>query len=293
MPRHISILFNLFAIGVITFVGVDIFYKIIKDRVLYVETQIISPVKLPRHAGKQIVVARSYRAIVDRNLFNATGKAVEKEVDDVEIANIEPTRLQVRLLGTIAGDKRSGRAIIEDLKLREQSLYRVGDEIQEATVSRILRGKVILRVKGHDEILTMDDKEAAPQQAAAPGRRSRAVRTSRSAKRATGKGESITLDQQEITESLSDISGILTQMKVESFMEGGVARGLKVSEISSASIFNQMGLQDGDIVQAVNRKQIKSPDDVISLYQTLKNANRLSLQVIRDGQKKIFNYNIR
>ena len=54
-----------------------------------------------------------------------------------------------------------------------------------------------------------------------------------------------------------------------------------------------MGLMDGDIVQAVNRKKISSPDDVVSLYQTLKTAKRLSLQVTRDGQQMILNYNIR
>jgi general secretion pathway protein C len=297
MPRYISIFFNLFAIGVITFVVVDIFYKIVKNEVFYFETSVISPVRAPERSGKPIASGRSYRAIVDRNLFGASGIQEETKVEDIELANLEPTTLQVRLLGTIAGDEPSARAIIEDLKNREQSLYRVGDTIQEATVSRILRGKVILRVDNHDEILTMDEADAASQQVAAPvsGRRAgRATRSSRAASSTeAGQSDSFTLDQQEIAESLSDISSILTQVKVEPYMEDGVAQGLRVSEISSDSIFQRIGLIDGDIVQAVNRKKISSPDDVVSLYQTMKTASRFSLQVTRDGQQKILNYNIR
>jgi general secretion pathway protein C len=222
---------------------------------------------------------------VDRNLFGATGRP-DQESGLEQIGDLEPTTLQVRLLGTIAGDEQSARAIIEDQQKREQNLYRVGDAIQNAVVNRILRGKVVLRVDGRDQILTMDEKEKTADNESRPvPRASSAGRTS--------SRSSVSLNRQEITESLNNISDILTQVRVEPYMKDGKPAGLLVNDIAPDSIFERMGLLDGDIVQAVNNRRIRTPDDVVSFYQALKSSSRLSLLVTRDGRRKMLNYNIR
>ena len=76
-------------------------------------------------------------------------------------------------------------------------------------------------------------------------------------------------------------------------MQNGKAAGLQVSDIAAGSIFEHMGLEDGDVVQAVNNRQIRSPDDVVAFYQNLKSASRLNLLVTRDGRRRVLNYTIR
>lgn len=289
MPRQLYIAFNLFAIAAVIFVGVDIFYNIVRVRLSHFEADRVYPVRSPGRVGRQGPTDRSYQVIVDRNLFGATGQQVP-ETGLEQISGLEPTTLQLSLLGTIAGDEQSARAIIEDLQKREQNLYRMGDTVQNAVVSRILRGKVVLRVDGRDEILTMDEKKKDA------GRES--VQRNRPTRRTTatepaGNRNTVTLDRQEITESLDNIGDILSQVRVEPFMQDGKAAGLQVSDIAPDSIFERMGLMDGDIVQAVNNRQIRSPDDVVAFYQSLKSASRLNLLVTRDGRRTVLNYNIR
>jgi len=284
MPRQLYIAFNLFVIAAVIFIGVDIFYNILRVRLYHFEADSVFTVRSPRRDARQGPAVRSYPAIVDRNLFGASGRPGQ-ETGLEQIGDLEPTTLQVRLLGTIAGDEQSTRAIIEDQQKREQNLYRVGDAIQNAFVSRILRGKVVLRVDGRDQILTMNEKkEAAGQE--------RPVRRDSSAGR-TSSRSTVSLNRQEITESLDNISDILTQVRVEPYMKDGKPAGLLVNDIVPDSIFERMGLLDGDIVQAVNNRRIKNPDDVVSFYQGLKSASRLSLLVTRDGRRKVLNYNIR
>lgn len=290
MPRQLHIAFNLFVLAVGIFVGVDIFYKIVRIGLYNVNAQKIHTASGTIATTRRESSAGGYQIIVERNLFGATGQA-EQAPPPVELTNLEPTTLQVRLLGTIVGDEQNARAIIEDLQKRQQNLYRVGDAIQEAIISLILRGKVVLRVGDHDEILTMEDKEKTTRQASTPARR--APRTTRTGSSTPAEGNALTLSQSEITDSLNNISDILTQVRVEPHMVEGTAQGLIVNDIASGSLFERMGLMDGDIVQAVNRKQITSPDDVVGLYQSLKSARRLNLQVSRDGQQQILNYNIR
>jgi general secretion pathway protein C len=289
MPRQLYIAFNLFVIAAVTFIGVDIFYNILRVRLYDFEADSVLTVRSPRRNAGQGQTVRSYQAIVDRNLFGATGQP-DKEAGQEQIGDLEPTTLQVRLLGTIAGDEQSTRAIIEDQQKREQNLYRVGDAIQNAVVNRILRGKVVLRVDGRDQILTMDEKKkAAGQESRQQGRPvRRASSTGRTSSRST-----VTLNRQEITASLDNISDILTQVRVEPYMKNGKPAGLLVNDIVPDSIFERMGLLDGDIVQAVNNRRIKTPDDVVSFYQGLKSASRLSLLVTRDGRRKVLNYNIK
>jgi general secretion pathway protein C len=289
MPRQVYVAFNLFAIAAIVFVGVDIFYNIVRVRLAHFEIGSEYTVPGPGRVGRQGPTDRSYQVIVDRNLFNATGKQ-EPEAGAVQISGLEPTSLQVSLLGTIAGDEQSARAIIEDQQKKEQDLYRVGDTIQNAIVSRILRGKVVLKVDGRDEILTMEEKNTSADQESGQGNKA-GQRTTAALR--TGNRNTVILDRREISESLDNIGDILSQVRVEPYMQNGRATGLQVSDIAPASIFDRMGLEDGDIVQAVNNRQIRSPDDVVAFYQGLKSASRLTLLITRDGRRKVLNYNIR
>ncbi len=292
MPKHFYLIINLLAIAALTFIGVDIFYRVVRNQLWQVHSQDVSASRSSADERLERQSDRGYQAIIDRNLFGALeGKETEQPL--IELVNLEPTSLQLSLLGTIAGDDDAGRAIIGDRKQRTQDLYRVGDDIQGAVVKRILRGKVILRVNGRDEILTMEENTEAGKKSASvssPRSRSRS-RTSRTTSRRNR--ETLTLSRHEIEESLDNIGDVLSQVRVQPHMEDGEAQGLMVSEISADSIFQRMGLLDGDVVQAVNNKDIRSPDDVVSLYQSLKSGSRLNLQVTRDGQQKILNYRIR
>lgn len=289
MPRQLYIAFNLFAIAAVIFVGVDIFYNIVRVRLYHFEAESMYSVRSSGRVNRQGPAHRNYQVIVDRNLFGATGREAP-ETGFEQISGLEPTTLQVSLLGTIAGDEQSARAIIEDQKKREQNLYRVGDTVQNALVIRILRGKVVLRVDGRDEILTMDEKKKDTGREEGP--RSRTVQRTRGTGPA-GNRNTVTLDRREIKESLDNIGDILTQVRVEPYMQDGRTAGLQVSDIAPDSIFERMGLMDGDIVQAVNNRQITSPDDVIGFYQSLKSASRLNLLLSRDGRRMVLNYNIR
>jgi general secretion pathway protein C len=68
---------------------------------------------------------------------------------------------------------------------------------------------------------------------------------------------------------------------------------LALSNIKGDSIFARLGLRDGDIVQGVNDRPIRSPDDIVSFYNNLTSASSMSLQINRRGQGRTINYRIR
>ena len=283
MSQRYLTLFNLLALGVISYVGVSLFYLATTAYLRGFDTQrrIVYLAPDVKEQGKS--AEDSYQAIVDRNIFVTEEAAPEVSSGEElgELEELEPTSLKIALLGTVVGGQQDGFAVIEEVAKRKQGLYRVGDNVEGATVKRILRGKVVLRVNDKDEVLTMKEETSSrgePQSPSGPGAQ---------------KESTVTVKRSEVDESLKDVHQLLSQVRIRPHFTEGVADGLAVSNIKPGSIFARMGLRNGDIVQGLNGRNIQTPDDVMEVYQRLKSGSRITVQVMRDGEEKIINYQIR
>ncbi|KPK33892.1 MAG: hypothetical protein AMK70_08950 [Nitrospira bacterium SG8_35_1] len=310
MPRQIHILFNLLALFVITYIVVDTFYRVVG-------------IQLHRMGGEKVVILQDietgaaksltkpeFAMIVERNIFGATEKAepppVEETVEPIE--TLEETTLQLSLLGTIAGDDESARAIILDQRKRNQDIYRVGDSVQGAEIRKILRGKVILRHEDRDEILTMVEGDDKPRPSAKAGRRDRRFDRATDRTRAMPEpGDSIEeqeegsaeieeqvipIAQDVLQSSMNNLNELLTQVRIRPYFRQGKPEGLIVSQIQANSIFAKLGLMNGDIIASVNGKQMSTPEEAFQLYNSLNSGAQVSIEITRRGQKKMLTYEI-
>jgi|GEM_PF-4365333 len=165
ISSEIYLVFNLLALFIITYMLVDTFYRVIKTHLYETGTPKVVTLKDIEMHGDGAFASQEYSKIVKRNIFGATEKGeplplVEKMEQQVALVEtLDETSLQISLLGTIAGDTQSARAIILDQRTSSQNIYRVGDSIQEASIRQILRGKIVLRHGEKDEILSMDGGE--------------------------------------------------------------------------------------------------------------------------------------
>ena len=304
MPRQIHILFNLLALFVITYIVVDTFYRVIGIELHQIGGRQVVALKEAEVRGEKSLTAPEFTKIVERNIFGATEKveAPVEEVGPVEI--LEETSLQLSLLGTVAGDSASARAIILDQRKRSQDIYRIGDSVQEAEIRQILRGKVILRHGEKDEILTMvdgkDKPQAKPQVPAQAGQRRRPPRhaggQAQTAPPEESSGEieveNIAIAQDALQESMSDINQLMTQVRVRPYFRRGKPEGIIVSQIKSDSVFSKLGLMNGDIIASVNGKQMSSPEEAIQFYNSLRSGEEVSIEITRRGQKRMLTYDI-
>jgi general secretion pathway protein C len=280
MSQRYLTLFNLVALGVISYVGVNLFYLITTAYLRGFDSQeeIIYLAPDVKEQGKPSKAF--YQAIVDRNIF-VTAEAEPEETSVEEVEELEPTSLKIALLGTVVGGPQDGFAVIEEKDKRKQGLYRVGDSVQGATVKRILRGRVVLSVDEKDEILMMAEEPASRGEPESPEKPS------------PEKEATVVVKRSEVDESLRNVHQLLSQVRIRPHFTDGVADGLVVSNIKPDSIFARMGLRNGDIVQGLNGRNIQTPDDVMEMYERLKSGSRLAVQVMRNGEEKIINYQIR
>jgi hypothetical protein len=64
----------------------------------------------------------------------------------------------------------------------------------------------------------------------------------------------------------------------------GKVDGFKVKRMRCGSVLRQAGLENGDVIQAINGKSVHSIPTAISAYTKLRSKNVLRLTVSRDGQ---------
>lgn len=111
-----------------------------------------------------------YQIIIKRNIFSAAldDKPVVKKDPPINSDSLDPTTLPLTLLGTIAGGKQEARAIIQNTKTKAQDMYQIGDAVENGTIKAIERGKVVLRVRGRNEVLLIEEKKSSAPASAVP-----------------------------------------------------------------------------------------------------------------------------
>lgn len=292
MPKQYHTIFNLLALSIIVYIGVDTFYTFVGARLSQRDTRTYVAPQSQGSQEQQEVPFDHYRPITQKNIFHSTDAIAQKEkkAEEEDIEALEPTTLKIALLGTVTGSSQNAYAVIEETNKRKQGLFRIGDSVQNAVIKMILRGKVVLRVGDRDEILTME--EAVAQANKTQNRLGVASRPS-PGPGTPSRTRTVTVNRSDVEASFEDLNQLLSEVRVRPHFKDGQPNGLAISRIKKDSIFGKLGLRDGDIVQSIDNAPIQSPDDIMTLYQKLKSGSRIGIQIDRRGQQQTIDYTFR
>jgi general secretion pathway protein C len=101
------------------------------------------------------------------------------------------------------------------------------------------------------------------------------------------------VDQREVTASTENVNQLLTQARALPYMEQGKTVGFRISEIVPGSLYEKIGLLNGDIIQKINSQDVDDPAKFFQMYQSLKEERSISIDLMRGGQRQTLNYEIR
>ncbi len=250
---------------------------------------------LPRSVKKSVAKPKvetkslsAYGAIAQRNLFNTSPESAAP-VKAINVDDLKETDLKLKLWGTVAGTE---YAVIEDAKTREQSLYRVGDSIQNATVKMILRQKVVLSVNGRDEILGMEEPGTASRRGGGPSPRMARQESSPPKMPVSSYPRQLTLKSDQIESALENLDQLMEQARIRPHIEEGQPAGISITGIKPNTVFRKMRLRNGDIITGVNGAPVESVEDAIKVFGDLSSASEVQLEIKRRGRKRTLNYKI-
>jgi general secretion pathway protein C len=187
------------------------------------------------------------------------------------------------LIGTIEGESFAGAVLADTANL--QAFYRLGQKLPDGSqIVKVKRDRVSLKRSDGSivEIVIVDDTKIVNVAKAVPS----------SGVRKIGDGRFM-VDQREIASSTENLSQVLTQARALPYLEAGKTVGFRISEIVPGSIYDKIGLQNGDVVQRVNSQDVNEPGKFFQLYQGLKDEKSISIDLLRNGQRQSLNYDIR
>lgn len=210
------------------------------------------------------------------HLFGVAGeeKPVEKKAVDAP-----ETRLKLTLRGVFASEESTaGRAIVGDPKGKEEN-YAVGDPLPGgAKLSEIYPDRIILERNGRFETLRLPKELTHPQSAKA-GNLSTPQAGSVSS---SGKAAAFQKYRKEIKQNPSSF---MNYVRAAPYREDGKFVGFKLQAGRQPDAFNQLGLQSGDIVTAINGVQIDSPSTGMKAMRALGDGDSVNVTLLRGGQE--------
>ncbi len=212
----------------------------------------------------------------------------------------EAAKTKFVLLGTIASDSPSARrAILWADGMKDPRMGREGDELEPGVrLAQIERDFVTLsRGKEREklEILPVGSRTRSIAPPAPP-----VTASSPSAPAAGGEirvtklGENLfALDEATVSQLTGNINQYMTNVRLIPYFEGNRSAGYRVAAVRPGSAFEQLGFRGGDVIQQVNNVELSTPDKVYTIFQNLKDEKRVTVNILRQGQKSSIMYEIR
>jgi len=233
-----------------------------------------------------------YALISNRDIFNSTHPETPKPVETPQ-----PTKCNGKLWGVVVhNDGTSSYAIIEDASAHKQDVYRVGESTGACgTVKQVEWDRVILNRDGRDEILELANTQPH-QQPAAPAPGSIPIPPS-----PVGSGNphvqkvsdnEYNIDKSEVDSALDNMNQLFTQIRAVPHFDGGQSTGFRLFAIRQNSIFDQIGLRNGDIIESVNGSDINDPAKALALFGDMRNQRQICVKIQRNKDLETVCYNI-
>lgn len=240
--------------------------------------------------------ARSYyQAIVDRDVFNLVPQAQAP-------APIVAEDLHLKLLGVSQLSGGKPFAVIED-RTGQQALYRTGEMIPGAgKLVEVGHDRVIIEHGGHRVALSLPKDDlpgpvVGPQGIPVPPAIDGSDDGDSSGQdfdpNVSDLGDNrYQVPRATIDHSLSHLSELVTQIRATPNLQNGKPNGFALSEIEPGSVFDEMGLQEGDVLKNVDGQQVTDPAQAMQMLNLLHNRSRINVQVLREGKPVTLNYQI-
>jgi general secretion pathway protein C len=302
---HVTIL-NFVLVGALAIVSAMCVRDIIERSVSNEPAAPAASAAAPKAAGPH---ARAYYdAIVKRDIFNE----VPQESGPAPVVEED---LHLKLIGTSLLSKSKPYVIVED-DHNIESLYQMGEDIPDAgKLVAVETSRAIIDRNGHRVAIEIPASEIAAVPSSAlssairsprqrgvhpairrgphgfgrPGANdqtdnsddnSKANSNLKLKKLGPGKFEA---SRAEVQQTMENPVQFFTQMRALPHFVNGKTDGFSISQVAPGSVFDQLGLRNGDLVTSIDGKPVTNPMQAMGLMQAMKTQSALDLTINRGG----------
>ena len=237
-----------------------------------------------RRSRSVVVPFRDYEnSIIESGFFK-----IPSEDPEVVTEEVVPDTVidELKLVGTISGPRRIARALVQKRGERDAVIYKPGSDIFGYRLLRIKDTSIYLRHGETTSILDIyDDRNWS---------RSRRSGSRRSAKTSRSSTINKTISRAEVKQKvLNNLDNAMRGLRAGPYRRNGKVQGYRLIRIRPYNILYKLGMRSGDVVKRINGHRITGTKKLYSLWESLKDAAKVSVDVNRRGRNLHFNYSIR
>ena len=242
----------------------------------------------PHLAGADKITDAEFKTIISRNIFNSEGVAANEIAKKDATCTPVKSELPLKFTGVIfGGTKQTSLVLLESTATKQADTFLLGDAVPgDAKIVDITKERVYFERNACPEYLELLQSELPKRRVAGAPKRNQAP------KAATGNettfredgfertGNNVAVTRQWVDKALSvDFAKTLQDAKASPNMVGNEVRGFVLTRIRPDSVYEKMGLQDGDVIEAINGIELNDAARAIQTLNAMRNEGNIELQV--------------
>jgi len=211
------------------------------------------------------------------------GEPLKQEVKREKQVAVVDSKLNVKLIGTVVAGVKSA-AVVSVNGSQKQQVFFLDEEIQPQVVLRAVEAtEIVVENHGKRERISI---EAGKSIVAVQSNQVRQV--ARPAARRLDRR----IDKRHLQSQMRNFSTLLSQARVTPHFTNKKADGFIISEIVKGSLYEEIGLKNGDVIQKVNGESVTSAEQAMRMYRELQNSTFIDVEINRGGSLQQVSYSI-
>lgn len=215
-----------------------------------------------------------YKGLLNDQIFNLNRQAAVLTPSATAAA---PSNLS--LIAVNQSSDGTGFAIIEDNSKKVQDVFGLNDTVfTQGIIKAIQNDAVKLERNGKVELLTLKDPLPGLGSADNAG---------------DAEQTDFSISDEEVSAALANLPQLMTQARAVPYFRNGKSIGLRMFAIQMGSIYQKLGLKNGDILLAINDNDLGDPTKALTLFEQLKSERSLNVKLERESRNLDMRYTIR
>jgi len=244
----------------------------------------------PRAIAVRQLQEDDFQIILNRNLFDSKAAGAVEQVDLSAAAIAAGTTVEatsaigdLELIGTVVAGEDSLALIKSGAKA---GIFKLEEELASGVVvSEIGRKLVVLSDHGNRRELPLKQRKGAN------------AHLVKQRNPAADKQGIVAVDESrwKISKAVADnaranLNSLLQTARMIPQVRNGKTIGFKLVELEKGSLLEKIGLRVGDLIVEINQVELNSPEKALQIFQQVREANNITLGLMRNGQPETFEY---
>lgn len=214
------------------------------------------------------------------NGFYSNTKTVQKS--ETKAKKIE-TLSKYNLKGIYSTNKNSGWITIEDKAKQKSKILAQWEEIDGYILTKLYKTYVVFEKEAKEYKLAMKEKDKVSYEIEQNVNSNENIKVN---------DDLVKIKRDFLNTYVTNVEKVWNNIAIKEIKKAGKIDGFKINKIAKNSVFEKIGLKQGDIIKAVNNNVLGSYADAFKVYNNINNTKYLNIEILRNNEMMELNYEI-